>query len=478
MITQLRLANFQSFAESTEIPLAPVTLIFGPNSSGKSSIIRSLLLLKQSIWNAGMSDILFQGPDIDLGSHLNVVHRHDANSLISVGLSFNADKSTGSGATRVDYEIGSNGVIQSLRQSVSSPKEFKKASRNGKFAKKFDVASEPGQATVHFETSPQSPDTFRVNLELSPGLEALMVAVLSQSSNRETHLPENVQSKKIVEMLESVELEKRSIFADFDFSLPSFRRSSLHEYFTLANLVRKSTNTARFHLLNMTHLGGLRSIPERIAALSSKSNLIAADGSNVVSLLGSKTEMVEIVSRWFERLTNGKYSIALETYSSERINFLGDVGSLVLVDNVLQTATTFRDVGVGLSQVLPILTALVQSNGSDNGSELLLLEQPELHLHPLMQSELVDIIIESSLAKGSDRPQIVLETHSENMVLRIQRRIREGTLSPSDVSVIYVHRETLDGSSQVVPMPFDKNGDFLVEWPVDFDELRVKEWLG
>ena len=87
-LTELELANFKVFGESTKIPIRPITLVFGPNSSGKSSLIQSLLLMKQSAtaeFTKGNS-LLFRGSLADLGSYLEVVHGRDPSKSISIGV--------------------------------------------------------------------------------------------------------------------------------------------------------------------------------------------------------------------------------------------------------------------------------------------------------------------------------------------------------------------------------------------------------
>ena len=100
------------------------------------------------------------------------------------------------------------------------------------------------------------------------------------------------------------------------------------------------------------------------------------------------------------------------------------------------------DVGFGIGQVLPIIIEGLTSRTCS----IIRVEQPEIHLHPRLQAQLADFLIETSSAsrgtKGAAEAigsnQWIVETHSELLMLRIQRRIREGTLSHDDVSVIYV----------------------------------------
>lgn len=151
---------------------------------------------------------------------------------------------------------------------------------------------------------------------------------------------------------------------------------------------------------------------------------------------------------------------------------------LVLVDIDKETVVTHRDVGMGISQVLPVL---VMAYGSRN--KLLAMEQPEIHLHPALQAELADVFIESAL--GDRQNTFILETHSEHLILRLMRRIR-GTyqcketgvppVTPVDVSVLYVEP---DGTRSIVrEMPLNELGELVKSWPGGFFEEGLREQFG
>jgi hypothetical protein len=142
------------------------------------------------------------------------------------------------------------------------------------------------------------------------------------------------------------------------------------------------------------------------------------------------------------------------------------ISELVLVDQRTNTVVTHRDVGIGISQVLPVL---VMAYGSKQ--KILAMEQPEIHLHPALQAELGDVFIESAL--GERQNTFILETHSEHLIHRLSRRIREGKISPDDIGVVYV--EPLERGSRFVELSLDEDGDFIDEWPGGFFEESFKE---
>ncbi len=122
------------------------------------------------------------------------------------------------------------------------------------------------------------------------------------------------------------------------------------------------------------------------------------------------------------------------------------------------------DVGFGVSQVLPVLVMLAYAQDGDT----LVLEQPEIHLHPAVQSGLADIILETALTRNV---QIILESHSEHLLMRLQRRIAEEEfgrnlrVKPSDVS-LYFAKQTPKGS-HLERLEIDLFGN-IVNWPAEF----------
>ncbi|MBK8578097.1 MAG: AAA family ATPase, partial [Candidatus Accumulibacter sp.] len=123
------------------------------------------------------------------------------------------------------------------------------------------------------------------------------------------------------------------------------------------------------------------------------------------------------------------------------------------------------DVGVGISQVLPIVVGAVAPGGS-----VLAIEQPELHIHPAMQVALGDLFIEGATKRGMS---FLIETHSEHLILRLMRRIREGSISPTQIGVVFV--EPVQGGRRFVELGIDEEGDFIDEWPGGFFEESFRE---
>ena len=157
-------------------------------------------------------------------------------------------------------------------------------------------------------------------------------------------------------------------------------------------------------------------------------------------------------------------------------SMFSDVQELVLFDKRTRTPVSHCDVGIGISQVLPVLVACFASK-----EKIVAMEQPEIHLHPALQAELGDVFIQSAL--GENKNRFLIETHSEHLLLRVMRRIRETSngnlpdgfpkLTPEDVCVLFVEP---DGSHSIVrEMPLNEQGELVKAWPGGFFEEGLRE---
>ena len=136
---------------------------------------------------------------------------------------------------------------------------------------------------------------------------------------------------------------------------------------------------------------------------------------------------------------------------------------MLLIDKRTYTRVTPADVGFGISQILPVIV-----EGIAGSSHTVCVDQPEVHLHPGLQAEIAELMIGTRNEK-----QWIVETHSELLARRIQTRIAEGVISPSEVSILYVAPGP-EGSTISV-LEIDEEGDWLTEWPAGFFEERQHE---
>jgi hypothetical protein len=216
---------------------------------------------------------------------------------------------------------------------------------------------------------------------------------------------------------------------------------------------------------DIAYIGPLRQEPQRFGRYSPTDDSdVGSSGENMLSALFSDKKLVMRVNN-FLAMMEMPYKIKIHQLESQ--DTLGSVIHMSLVNKNTNIELAPTDVGVGYSQVLPLITQAALSRGS-----LVCVEQPELHLHPAMQARIAEVFIEA--ATGGSNVQFLIETHSENLMLRFLRRIREGTLNPESIQVLYIDQDAV-GASHIHELPISPSGEFLADWPKGFFDDRIEE---
>jgi len=186
-------------------------------------------------------------------------------------------------------------------------------------------------------------------------------------------------------------------------------------------------------------------------------------GESLPSLLFRNSGLVDETNNWLDKLKIG-YHMKVEAVGPTS----RELFEVRLTDSRRQGAVdvALSDVGFGISQILPLV---VQSLAGQN--RIITIEQPEVHVHPALQADLGDLLVHAIQHPKCNR--FIIETHSEHLVLRMQRLIREGKLKPNDVSIVYVSRGP--NGSKAETLRLDDEGDFVDEWPGGFFPERLRE---
>lgn len=214
----------------------------------------------------------------------------------------------------------------------------------------------------------------------------------------------------------------------------------------------------RRELENIVYLGPLRRKPERDYVWNkSKPGEVGSDGHRAIDVLlasalmkgEDQNRIIEGVSKWLVRM---KVADKLE------VTQLGRSTRYEVVIHRDGLETNLRDVGIGISQVLPVLTiAYFAQSGST-----IMLEEPEIHLHPLAQSVLAELFVEVSKERNV---QFIVETHSEHLFRRMQTLIARQQITPKDAAMYFVER---DGkAARMRPLELDDFGR-VKNWPEGF----------
>ena len=240
--------------------------------------------------------------------------------------------------------------------------------------------------------------------------------------------------------------------------------------------VARATNRATFTL---SYIGPIRSQGGRYEAEATMRILrdreVGKDGSNCMQLIADDEGLKTHANIWMERLGITYRMDPRRIETSWRAPLLDKR----IVDARNSLELNLVDVGFGISQVAPIVVGsllLSQTRGREEGPrpyrDTLLIEQPELHLHPAMQAELGSLFAE--VVSTSSTAQIIAETHSEALILRVMKLIRTRNLDASLVKVLWVDQDE-NGHAFVRDLPFDASGEFEVSWPRGFFSERYAE---
>jgi len=209
--------------------------------------------------------------------------------------------------------------------------------------------------------------------------------------------------------------------------------------------------------LNVDYIGPFRELPQRGFSNRSTSPIekIGVKGELAYELLiqdalTTEKVLVEKVSSWYEKNFEGwGIKVNVDKAPFYQIELTRNEGVLNI---------NIRDVGQGMSQALPLvirafMPALLEV--------LIIIEQPELHLHPAAHGDLAELFVES-LKEGKKR--FLIETHSQNFVLRLRRLVAEGILNRDDLAIYFVDFDSEKGISKLLPINVDENGEVDC-WP-------------
>jgi hypothetical protein len=231
----------------------------------------------------------------------------------------------------------------------------------------------------------------------------------------------------------------------------------------LSNLVDKFMD-------NLYYLGPLRIFPKRIYNIENVDlSYVGYDGANSPYILyNMDKEKLNVINDYLKKF-NIDYKIWIDDIKT---NIGTKYFALELYDEVHQRVSSYADVGFGISQITPII---IQSFISKNS--LISVEQPEVHIHPKLQAELGSLF--SACIKEPYNNSFLVETHSENLILRLQKLIKQKEISNEDVGVYFIDKSSNpEIGSTILPLRLDEEGDFMDRWPKGFFEESIQEVLG
>lgn len=433
MLTRFRVQNFKAWRDSGEIELAPLTLLFGANSSGKSSLHQFLLMLRQTVESPDRKRVLHAGDDntpVDLGSYSGLVR--DIDLPLEFDLGWRRDR----------------------------PLEVLDTRASTRFAGR-DMAFH-GRISATDGTPPRvRVDQYAYTLHGSDGKD------VSLGSERDSSGAYGMTAG-------GVELV-RTLGRKWPVSVPSQFHSfpdDLATRYQHLDFAPDLVLALEEQLLALNYLGPLREKPGRLYRWSGEEvghvgwrgertidALLAGGGRQFNKRPRTRYEGLQtVVARWLKRLGIIE-DFTVVPIGQGRDEYEVRVRAPGSTRDVLVT-----DVGFGVSQVLPVI---VECFYSEPGSTVIM-EQPEIHLHPAVQAGLADLFIEAVMARenGAARNvQLLVETHSEHLLRRLLRRIAEEEID-ADLIRCYVVNPAKQGA-RIERLEVDDFGN-VHNWPPAF----------
>ncbi len=510
MLLEVSLENFKAFADRQVAKLAPITLIYGPNSAGKSSLIQSLLLMKQTVGGAGSStsELIMKGDLVDLGTFKSVLHRHDSRKhfLMSVVYSddwFGKTSALHHPPLHLNVRITDNRRITTIFQARVAPGTKKKDFSQltdvcyetlGKAAVRFELeqSKNPSSSTKYY-TAGSNQKVFQLKHVQIPNVQEFFKKVFNEKRNQSSpsesdELMTRLENQALSGNLSSSLNEVGNFIASN--LLPTYGMAnreemkkgvndSLRIFRPVAGFVESLSYEYTQMLRNISYLGPMRVYPERLYFMAGgQKKTVGSKGENVPAVIyQDQKRLTKLINDWFLRFEI-PYRIKITDIGND---ITGKIVSMSLEDRASKVVVSPSDVGFGIGQLLPIIV-----EGLVSSYRIVLVEQPEIHLHPKLQAHIADFLIETAgLARPSEKNcihswannQWIVETHSEALILRLQKRIRQGRINKEDVSILYVAPSSEYGSI-IKTLRLDERGDFLDEWPDGFFEESFDELFG
>ncbi|MFC1585744.1 DUF3696 domain-containing protein [Fibrobacterota bacterium] len=532
MLCSISIENFKGISDLITIPIRPITLLFGANSAGKSTVIQAIhyfreLLLNKNV-DADRTDL--GGEFLDLGGFYSMVNSHDLSKEIKIKLEFEVND---------DSLEPFEGAIYNSTKSIDPINEFLSVK------------------TAYVELTVAHDGKHPIIKFYSVGLNGNLIGTLGwfgdyvgiHELNLSHTLFDNMAESKINEedIEGSNEEKKNEAFSKYfstyieqdgrDITEPVFFENLKsiippedelliikaqesdddstygNEYVShlISRLFVRPADILREFLFDLKYIGPVREIPPRnYAPFNSPEMSGWSNGFEAWDLLHRKgSEFVQKCSAALTDIVKLGYSLTFTEYihlykndlAYKNIELLSrnledweenDINNRILTplkakqpflkivvkDEVKNIDVELPEIGVGVSQAVPVVVAVL-----DNETKFLAIEQPELHLHPAVQCNLADVFIKE--ANKSSNKIFLIELHSEHFILRLLKRIRECNvklppdnhliITPDKVAVIHVEKREDD--TVIKELSINKDGEFEDEWPGGFFEERTKEWF-
>ncbi len=505
--------NLRCLSDTGLIALKPLTILVGQNSSGKSTFLRALPLLRQSLESRTTGPMLWYGRWVDFGSFHEAIRSEAEQKEIVFKFQF-FYKQLGSREKKISLfslplfspsflqkQLSISLIIkvtEDLKQGMTRMKECILSFAGHQIRMAFDNE----EKVISFKVNELDVLALAKNQPFYAKFKYLIPSIEINYFDPKTELTEIKNLSEIILLNESSEMSSISIATSaIDSSEAMLANMQKHntrdERFKSWTIHSEGFKTLRDQLIAFQLEGLLRNIDDYLAAFTASINYIGpvrataeryyriqefavdeidSQGKNLAMLLRNFTaEEGEQFAEWTQ-----KYFDVIPTFQSTHGHF-----AIKLAEKEGKTAFNLADTGFGFSQVLPIITELWRlSHQASQASQhiahsaklplFFAIEQPELHLHPSLQAKLADTFLATidAARQANIDLRLIIETHSETIINQLGHRIANGDAKRQDITVAIFEKEEANAPAQVTMAEYDDEG-FLTNWPFGFFEPDI-----
>ncbi len=429
MFTNIKATNYRSF-QRLNVDLAPITLYVGPNNSGKSSILSLIRLLSQtSESNDPNVRLLLNGALGDFGTYKDLVYENQIRRHMDISFTLRPGSDSK--------------IIGADKNEITFQLHYKyRSALKEVILKRLDCFGDGH----HHLTAEYSEESERFRIRRIAGNEIPLPT--SSSSGLRGFDVRNFLPRQMT------------------FGISDSADSIVKLAFEKSRLVNRNALIAARTLQSLEYVGAMRVPPSRTYLYTGeRRQKVGANGEHAVTMLAMDSIRRGRKSRGI-RQGVVKWLTLAGIASDIRIVPLSDRYFEVQVQHpVTKEYQNFADVGYGNSQIVPVLVAGLNTTAGNT----FILEEPEIHLHPKAQAELGEFLLD--LCKRD--VQSIVETHSEHMIVRLQKYVAAGELDPKSLCIYYV--DPTPSGKQLVRLKLDAKGAFMHDWPGGFFPERLNE---
>ena len=492
----LRLKNYRCFEDTGDVKIKPITVLVGANSSGKSSFLKFFPLLKQSSGIKKEGVFLWYSDDVDFKDFKNTVKDGKGDIVIDMGIMFNDHVATNDKAftkfldenqslyigelVHVELTISKNGVntdyLECLRYSYLdqecvihfTSKKVKSIVINGEEMS----LGEEGQLSPtsylipHVEFRPLRSASKLPNAPQNPIIQSV-ISELRNYNESIDYVAVNKMFDRAFYLLKREDFNKY-LSREFKINVKDDKLNNLYILCNINELIETTNYQIASDALMLSYVRPLRIMPDRYYRYQNYSiDEISPDGKNLAMYFANLSE--EDMQK-FNKWTSDKFQFSIKLNKSE-----GHV-EIEIIERGKQSHNMV-DTGFGYNQLLPILAIIWNSQnkkmrrfyyGIDTPIKFIVIEQPELHLHPRVMSKFAEMICSViKEQKENEDIRFIIETHSDTLINKLGTLVNSSVISADTINVVLFNAQGEGMDNYVEQIAYDENG-YIQNWPLGF----------